>query len=173
MKNRPKISIEKNGIDKSIEIFTLILILSSVCIIGFYYNQLPEKLPIHFNWPSKDKNGFGTKDLLWANPIICGIIAVGIYKLNKYPWIFNYPTEIDEDNAEYSYRQASKMLRFLNLIIGFSCLSLTLMSVLDGLGIENELDKYLGPLFPILLIGLPIGYLIKSFTNRKAIHGNG
>ena len=168
--NRPKIKIEKTVADKSIEILTFVFILSSGILIGFYYNQLPEKLPIHFNWPSKDKDGFGTKDLLWASPITCGIIGVGIHKLNQFPWIFNYPTEIDENNAEYNYRQATQMLRILNLLIGFLCISLTLMSVLDGLGIENGLDKYLGPLFPILLIGLPIIYVIKILMNKKTMH---
>lgn len=171
--NRPKIKIEKTVADKSIEILTFLLILGSGILIGVYYNQLPEKLPIHFNWPSKDKNGFGTKDLLWASPIICGIIGVGIYKLNQYPWIFNYPTEIKARNAEFNYLQATQMLRILNLLIGLLCLSVTSMSVLDGLGIENGPDKYLGPLFPILLIGLPIFYVIKILINKKTMHNNG
>lgn len=171
--NRPKIKIEKTIADKSIENLTFVLILGSMILIGLYYNQLPEKLAIHFNWPSKDKNEFGTKDLLWASPIICGLIVVGIYKLNQFPWIFNYPTEIDENNAKYNYRQATQMLRILNLLIGFLCLSLTIMSVLDGLGVENKLDKYLGPLLPILLIGLPIFYFIKILMTKKTIANNG
>ena len=170
--SRPKIEIDKTITDKSIEILTFLLILGSVILIGFYYDQLPEKIPIHFNWPSKDKDGFGTKDLLWASPIICGIIGIGIYKLNQYPWIFNYPTKIDEINAEYNYRQATQMLRILNLFVGLLCISLTLMSVLNGLGIENGLDEYLGLLFPVLLIGLPIVYVIKILINKKTMHNS-
>ena len=170
--NRPKIKIEKTVADKSIEILTFLFILVSGVLIGIYYNQLPEKLPIHFNWPSKDKNGFGTKDLLWASPIICVIIVVGIYKLNQYPWIFNYPTKITARNAEFNYRQATRMLRILNLLIGLLCFSVTTISVLDGLGIENGLDKYLGPFFPILLIGLPIFFVIKILMNKKSMHNS-
>lgn len=59
------------------------------------------------------------------------------------------------------------MLRILNLLIGLLCLSVTLMSVLDGLGIENGLNKYLGAFFPILLIGLPILYVIKILKQKK------
>jgi hypothetical protein len=166
--NRPKIKIEKTVNQKLIEALTFLFILGSIILIGFCYNQLPDKIPIHFNWPSKDNNGFGTKDLLWATPVICGIIAIGIYKLNQYPWIFNFPTEIDEKNAEFNYQQATQMLRILNLLIGVLCLSLTLMSILDGLEIENDLDKYLEPLFPILLIGLPVFYIIKILASKKA-----
>lgn len=171
--NRPKIKIEKTIIDKLMEILTFLLILGSGILIWMYYNKLPEKLPIYFNWPSKDKNGYGSKDLLWASPIICGIIGIGIYKLNQHPWIFNYPSEIDKNNAKYNYRQATQMLRIINLLIGFVCVSLTLMSILDGLGIENGFSKYLGSLFPILLIGFPIFYLIKVLMNKKTKHNNG
>ena len=52
--NRPKIKIEKTRVDKSIEILTFLLILSSGILID-YYNQLPNKLPIHFNWHQKIK----------------------------------------------------------------------------------------------------------------------
>ena len=168
--SRPKIKIKKTTLNKSMEILTFLLILGSVILIGIYYDQLPEKLPIHINWPSKDKNGFGTKDLLWVYPITCGILGIGIYKLNQFPWIFNFPYEIDENNAEYNYRQATQMLRIMNLLIGFSSLSLTLMSVLDGLEIENELDKYLGPLLPILIIGFPIFWMIKILITKKTNH---
>jgi cytochrome bd-type quinol oxidase subunit 2 len=164
---RPKIKIRKTAMDKSLEILTFLLIAGSALLIGVYYAELPEKLPIHFNWPSKDKNGLGTKDLLWASPIICGIIAIGLYKLNQYPWVFNYPTAINEKNAENHYRQATQMLRVLNLLIGFLCLSLTLISVLDGLKIENDLDQYIEPLLPVLFIGLPVLYVVKMLMNKK------
>lgn len=165
--HRPKIKIKKTTFEKVLEALTFLLVLASALLIGFYYSDLPEQIPIHFNWPSKDENGFGTKDLLWASPIICGLLCFGIFKLNQYPWVFNYPTDLNADNAEYNYRQATQMLRILNLIIGFLCLSVTITSVLDSLGIENEFDKYLNPLFPILFIGLPIGFAIKLLVQKK------
>ncbi len=165
--DRPKIIIPKTITDKALEILTFVLIIGSAVLIGIYFSELPEKLPIHFNWPSKENDGSGSKDLLWISPIICGIIGIGIYKLTQYPWILNYPVEIHEKNAEYNYRQATTMLRLSNLLIGFLCLSVSSMSVLDGLGIENSLDKYVAPLLPILLIGLPLVYGLKILLNKK------
>ena len=165
--NRPKIKIKKNNFDKGIEILTFSLILISAIIIGVYYNQLPEKLPIYFNWPSKDKNGFGTKDLLWTSPILFGIIGIGLYRLNQYPWIFNYPTDINEKNAEYNYKMSTQMIRILGLFIGIMCLLMTLTSILNGLGNETDFDKYLYPFLPILFIGLPI-----ILMNKKTMHNN-
>src|SRR5690554_2305763 len=165
--NRPKLKIEKSILDKLIEILTFLLIVVSAALIGIYYNQLPEKLPIHFNWPSKDENGFGAKNLLWTSPIICGIIVLAIYKLNQYPWIFNYPAEINEKNAEYNYKMSTQMLRIIGLIIGFISFVLTVTSIMSGLGNTTDFEKYFVPLFPILLIGVPVFYVIIMLIKKK------
>ncbi len=170
--NRPTIKIEKNILDKFIEILTFLLIIVSIILIITYYNQLPEKLPIHFNWPSKDKNGFGTKDLLWSNPIICGIIGMLIYKLNQYTLTLNYPKEILKNNEEFNYKMSTQMLRIISLIIAFMCLSLTLTSILNGLGNETEFGKYSKSIFPILFIGAPVFYIIRILTNKKNRHNS-
>jgi len=165
--NRPTIKIEKNILDKFIEILTFLLIIVSIILIIIYYNQLPEKLPIQFNWHSKDKNGFGTKDWLWSNPIICGIIGMLIYKMNQYTLTLNYPKEIVENNEEFNYKMSTQMLRMISLIIAFVCLSLTLTSILSGLGNETEFGKYSKPLFLILFFGAPVFYIIRILTNKK------
>jgi len=159
--SRPKIKLKKNGFDVTIEILAFILILASALLIGYYYNQLPDKLPIYFNWPSKDENGIGEKDLLWASPIISGLIGIAIFKLNQYPWIYNYPTEIKPE-AERIYRMATRMLRVLNLILGFTCFVLTLFSILAAQNKLNGLDRFLLPTLPFLFLTPTIYYLIKS-----------
>ena len=170
---RPKINIEKKWFEKVIEILTFGLFILSAIVIGIYYSDLPEKLPIYFNWPRKDENGLGTKDLLWVSPITFGIIGLVIYRLNKSPWIFNYPTEINEKNAERNYKYATQMLRILGFTIGIVCLSLTLSSISNGLGNNTDFDKYLYPLLPIILILVPIVCIVKMITDKKTMHNNG
>lgn len=159
--NRPKIEIRKNKLDQGIEILTFALILISAILIGIYYRQLPDELPIYFNWPSKDKSGVGAKELLWACPLIFGILVIVLYRLIRYPRIFNYPTEITGKQAMDSYRTSARMLRILGLLIGLMCLLLSLSSILNGLGNKTDFGKYLYPVFPILLVVVPILYLIK------------
>ncbi|WP_281847068.1 hypothetical protein [Olleya namhaensis] len=165
--HRPKIKIEKNVLDRSIEVFTCILILISASLILIYYNQLPEKIQINFNWPSKDENGFGTKNTLWASPIICGIIAISIYKLNQYPWVFNYPVTITTTNAKYNYKMATQMLRLIGLTIGVMCLTITVISIFNSLGKTIEFQKYTDSLFPIILVGIPTYFIIKIIKNTN------
>jgi cytochrome bd-type quinol oxidase subunit 2 len=164
---RPRIELEKSQTAILLEILTFMLVAGAAGLIGWYYNQLPDKIPIHFNWPSKDENGFGSKDLLWVSPLICGVLAIGLYILNGYPRIFNYPVKITQENAEYQYRQATRMIRILNLIIGLLCLTVTVGSISDGLGYESDFDFYINLLFPVLFIGVPFFFLIKMAVRKK------
>ncbi len=158
--NRPKIVIKKSKFDKSLGILSFLMILGSVLIILIYYNQLPEELPIHFNTPQKNSDGYGNKSFLWELPILMGIIVFIIYKLSNYPGILNYPIKIKPENAEYNYKTASRMLRVLGTVISFTCFSLTLLSILNGLGYYPELESYIAPLLIGLLIGIPFFYLV-------------
>ncbi|MEY8022144.1 hypothetical protein AB8P51_15000 [Muriicola sp. SD30] len=167
--NRPKIAIKKSKFDKSIEILSFLMLVGSVAIILIYSSQLPEKLPIYFNTPLKDSDGFGNKSLLWELPIILGIIVFIIYKLSQYPWIFNYPIKIKPENAEYNYKLSSQMLRVLGFAISFTCFSLTLTSILNGLGYYEELASYLSPFIIGLLFGIPIVYMILILIKKNYV----
>ena len=157
---RPKITIKKSKLDRVLEILSFVLILSSALIILIYYNQLPGELPIHFNTPQKDPNGYGKKSLLWQLPIILGIIVLIITRLSQYPYVFNYPIKISPENAEYNYKIASQMLRVLATAISFACFVLTLTSILNGLGLYPELVNYIYPLLLGSLFGIPVIYLV-------------
>lgn len=165
--NRPKLKIKKSGFDIGIETLTFLFIFVSVILIIKFYNQLPEKLPIYFNWPSKDINGFAPKSSLWVSPIISGLLCVGIFILNKYPWLFNYPSNLKPENAALHYKMATRMMRVIGLVIGLSCLVLTYFSILAGFNNLNGLDRYLFPTLPILIFAPLVYYLIKSYRISK------
>lgn len=166
--NRPKITLPKTRFDRLLEGMTWALLLGTVLILGSYYGSLSENIAIPFNWPSKDENGFASKDTLWASPLIYGILILGIHQLNRFPWLFNYPTTITKENAAYQYKQATRLLRFLNLVIGFLCFSLTLVAILQGLGIVQDLDRFILPIFLSILFGLPLLYLLRLVFYGKS-----
>lgn len=136
--DRPKINIKKPRLDKSIEFLTFFLLLGAALLLAIWYAQLPERVPIHFNWPTKDRSGMDSKDVLWAGPVILGALILGMFKLNQYPWIFNYPFEIHEGNAKRQYRIATQLLRWLNLLLAILCIVLTVLSLLDGLEVVKH-----------------------------------
>lgn len=165
MKN-PAIHIGKTKFDLTLEILTILAIIATLCILVYYYSLLPEKLPIYFNWPTKENTGLGSKNLLFISPIISGAIFFGFYLLNKKPWIFNYPTEITKKNAIRSYRNSTQMLRLIALVISLMCFCFTLFSILNGLGNSTNYGIYIYPVFPVLLIIIPIIYMIKMFSEK-------
>lgn len=162
---RPKIEIPRTSFDTIILIASILLLLGSGLLLLIYYNDLPDRLLILFNTPQKDTDGYGNKSLLWELPIILGIIVFVVIKLSKYPRILNYPTKITPENAAYQYKMASQMLRVLGLAISLSCFSLTLLSVLNGLGHYTHINSYVGPALLCFLAGIPIVYLVILLLN--------
>ncbi|MGM0478294.1 MAG: hypothetical protein ACQERC_03650 [Bacteroidota bacterium] len=112
---RPRIKIPKTRTDKAIEWITFLLLIGSIIVLAVFYSQLPEKVAIPFNWPEKDSEGFASKSTLWMSPLICGIILIGLFILNRFPWIFNYPVGITQENAAPMYRIATRMVRYIAL----------------------------------------------------------
>lgn len=153
------LKIKKTNRTIGIELLTFLLLLSSALIILIYDHQLPAKLPIYFNGPSKDKNGLATKDLLWACPILFGIIAIGLNKLTAHVSICNDRTQKQTNTYADHSKTAIQMLRALKLLIGMLCLSLTLASVLNGLGNTTDFEPYFYPFFPIVFTLFPVLYV--------------
>ena len=129
-------------------------------MIIFNYSNLPEKIPIHFDFSGK-ADRFGGKVNIFVLPIIASVLYIGLTILNKFPNIFNYPTNITVDNAKIHYRNATRLIRYLkfNIAIIFNLITIqkfrTSNGLVEGLGIWF-LPLILGLIFiPIFL------YLIK------------
>lgn len=116
MSNRPKLKLNLTTTDKVIEL------VGWICLIGIWfltlsnYPSLPETIPIHYNGMGK-ADGFGNKSSLLALPIVATILYVGMTILNKYPHVFNYPSDITEQNAFKNYKIATRLIRVLKIVI--------------------------------------------------------
>ena len=168
----PKVNIVKNKIDSRIEIFTILIIALTFLLILFYYNQLPDKLPIYFNWPTQDKTGLGDKSLLFILPTISALTFVGLNRLIKTSCIFNNYSEINKDDAELNYRMSTQMLRVLALLISITCFFISISSILNGLGSSVDFNRYIYPTFPIILTLFPFLYLVKMFRHKVGKNKN-
>lgn len=116
MGNRPKLKIELTIIDKISEALGWLLLFAFWFLIITNYPKIPDIVPTHFNFNGK-ADAFGGKARIFTLPSIATILFLGMTILNKFPHIFNYPTEITNDNALRQYKSATRMIRFLKLII--------------------------------------------------------
>lgn len=153
--------IQIKSIDKLIELIALIGVILLILLPVIYYNELPNEIPTHFG-PDGNADAFSQKRMIWVLPIIGIIIYIGMYWLNKYPHIFNYPQKITEENASKQYQIATRAIRTLNAIISWLLAYLTYASIQTALGNQNGLSPYFAPIFMVILFASIAYFLFVS-----------
>ncbi len=158
---RPKIKIIPDKIDKVIDILNVFILLFTIALPIFYFSDLPALIPKHFNIAGIP-DSFGTKNIIIILPIISIFFYIGLTLLRRFPHIFNYPSEITEENAISQYSIAAKMLRFLLLILISAFAYITFATIQTALHNSKGLGYFFIPVFVSLLI-LTIVYFIIQF----------
>ncbi len=158
MEQRPILKIPLTLFDKSLEIsgFSLLLLLWIFALT--FYPSLPESIPTHFGLGGK-ADSFGSKDTIFALPILATVMLTGLTFLNRYPHIFNYLTPITPKNAFANYRAAQLMIRILKIILVliFGCITFAIIA--NAQGTMNGLSTWF--LLPILiLVFAPVLYFV-------------
>ncbi|TYB79683.1 DUF1648 domain-containing protein [Bizionia myxarmorum] len=164
--DRPKITLDKSTFDNFLDVFAFGLLIVTIIYTVLNYSALPDQIPMHFNY-SGDITRFDDKDMIWLFPIL-GIATVsGIFYLNKFPHVFNYPQKITPENAKEFYSDATRMLRFINVSISllFSIILFEIVQVsLNNAKIISQAANYI---IMSIVILMTIGPLIYAFLNLK------
>lgn len=166
MEERPKIKLEWTFLDRILEItgwFALVGLWILLKVAD--YPDLPDTIPTHFNTFGQ-VDGHGGKITLLILPVIATVLFFGMTILNMFPAIFNYPVKITQENALKQYTNATRLIRYLKLvivvvfgIIGFSMIQ-NAQGKAEGMGIW-VLPLMLGLIFIPLII-----YISWSFKNK-------
>ena len=164
--DRPRIKIELDISDWAIEIIGAFFLILMFGFPLYYFNELPEIIPRHFNIDG-EPDGFSQKNIIWTLPVIGFVIYIGMFFLNKYPHIFNYPKEITEENAERQYKIATKLMRTLNMLIAASFFYIGYGTIQTSLNKGDGLETYFLPIFITAIIGT-IGIYTYSALKKKS-----
>lgn len=116
MSDRPKLKIELTTFDKILEILGWIFIIALWSITIISYNQLSDIIPTHFNLKG-EVDGYGEKWTIFLVASIATILFLAMSYLNKFPHRFNYLTVITKDNALRQYTIATRVIRFLKILM--------------------------------------------------------
>ena len=158
---RPKIKLIPTTADKLVDILGWLILLALWGWTITHYSSLPETIPTHFNAAGK-ADGFGSRVFIITLPVIASVLFVGLTVLNRYPHSFNYPTAITQDNAFRQYTLATRMLRYLKLVLVLVFGGIEFMTIQNATGKTAGLGVWFLPL-TLVLIFLPLIYfLIKS-----------
>jgi uncharacterized membrane protein len=168
MEKRPKIKLALTTVDKIFEIvgWGFILVIWVLTITN--YSNLPEIIPTHYNGAGQ-ADGFGEKATILTLPLIATILFIGLTVLNKFPHVFNYPTDITQDNAFKQYISATRLIRYLKIIIVFIFGLIEFKTIQNANGEADGLAAWFLPL-TMGVIFIPIIYFIlnhSSLNNDK------
>lgn len=148
----PKIEIIPTQQDKIVEALSIVGLTVLFLLPLLFYNQLPERIPIHFN-AAGDPDGYSGREGVWLLPGIGLVLFILLTAINRSPETFNYPTKITLENAESKYRNAMQMIRWMKLIILVMFIYLTWMMVQVGLGKTESLHSWFVWVFITVIMG--------------------
>ncbi|GKV69282.1 hypothetical protein NCCP2716_17800 [Sporosarcina sp. NCCP-2716] len=146
------VETEKTMRDRVCDWIGLLLFALSIGYTVFYWNALPDEVPIHFNG-SGEVDGYGSKWVLLLMPMIgVGMLAL-LGFLERHPEWHNYPHRLNEENARQFYTHSRTMLnRVKNItLVLFAQIQVDIVRV--PLGARDGLSTWsTGFLIALLLI---------------------
>lgn len=140
MSKNPKITLKLTKADFVFEIFSFVALIALWYPIAMHYNSLPDIIPIHFDMQGVPDD-YGDKSSLFLLPIIGTLSYVMLTVLNKFPHLFNFPSEITEANATRMYGLATSMMRLVKLLTLLTLVFLIHLSIQTGLGHADGLGS--------------------------------
>ena len=84
--------------------------------LALWWSSIPDTIPTHFDLYGQP-NAYGSKAALLIYPGVALGITLLFQALCHYPWLFNYPVRITEENAMRQYRRGRLLLRWVNALV--------------------------------------------------------
>jgi uncharacterized membrane protein len=163
---RPKFKIQLSPTDQALELLGWGVLLALWVWTGTNYSSLPDTIPTHFN-AAGEADGFGRKASIVGLPLIATLLYIGLTLLNRVPHIFNFPTPVTQDNALRQYTNATRMIRYLKLILVLVFAGISFQTIQQANRTGEGLGLWFLPL-TLALIFMPLIYfVIKSVQANK------
>lgn len=156
--DRPKITIPKSTSEWVWDLIGGTFLIGSIILLLLVWNQLPQKVPIHYNLHG-EVDYWGSKGMLIIIPLVAIFIALIMYAFEKFPEYHNYPKRFNESNAAQFYLHSRKLLNQVKNI----CLIILAVVIFEFVSIPLGWWGGFGVwLLPILLLAIfiPIGLSI-------------
>lgn len=165
MKKRPRIKVALSTADKIVELASGAVLLLMWIWILIHYAGLPDIIPIHYNGAG-EADGFGLKGNILILPALATVLFAGFTLLNQFPHIFNYPVCITEENASGQYRNMTRMVRYLKLILVAILGFIEFKTIANVHNNTQELGTWFLPLVLAIVIIPLLYFMIKSWNTK-------
>ena len=162
---RPKITLIPTTADRLVEVLGWLILLVLWGLTISHFSTLPDTIPTHFN-AAGEADGFGSKASIIGLPVIANLLFIGLTVLNRYPHIFNYPSPVTQDNALRLYTLATRMLRYLKLVLVLVFGGIEFMTIQHATGEASGLGVWFLPL-TLVLIFIPLIYFVINSLKKS------
>jgi len=172
METRPRIKIPLGTADKIAEAGGWCILLLLWAVVLMHYGKLPQTIPVHYN-ASGTADGYSSRSAILSLPVTASLLYIGMTILNRFPHIFNYLREVNAGNARVQYTQATRMIRYLKLMVAVVFLAVGLYALYTAGGNNARWGSLLLP-GCLLMIFLPLlVFVLRSAGKRKEKAGAG
>lgn len=153
--------LKRSGLDVALELVAFVLLTSLWGTTIYYYPQLPQSIPRHFD-ASGRPNAWGSK----STALILPILSLGLYAaltvLNRFPHRFNYPWPITESNARSQYALARQLLAAIKASVGCIFTYMNWATIETGLGNRRGLGAWFLPTAVFLTLAIVVAYFYRA-----------
>lgn len=162
---KPKINPPLRFTDIIIEALAAICLAYMIVELVVVYPALSTEVPTHFG-ANGAPDAWGSKTSLLILPLVAIVLYAGLTVLNLYPYVFNFPVPITNENASKQYQLAKSLI----IALKFTTTGLFLYIQIQTINVAKNLQFGLGTSILILVIigsFLPIViYLILASKNK-------
>ena len=138
----------KTKFGKTMQILSVLCLTASTLFLAAGWNQIPEKVPGHYNFAGEADSMTG-KGTLILIPVMNWLMYLGISALEHFPQVWNTGVEITAQNRERVYRILYHMI---------ACLKLSVVLIFSFITSWHE--NYMPPWFLAATLLLTFGPMI-------------
>ena len=158
--SRPRMKLILSPTDKLVEVFGYILLVLLWVYTLLHYRGLPDTIPVHYGLAG-EPDRYGGKGNLLGLPVVTTVLFAGLTILNRFPHLFNYPSDISEENAFKLYTGATRLIRYLKLMIVIIFGFIIVQTVRVSEGLTSGLGLWFLLIVLMAFIVFPIIFLIR------------
>ncbi|NOY51953.1 MAG: DUF1648 domain-containing protein [Chlorobi bacterium] len=161
MKDSIKIKTQIDNTSKILDIILMLSLLAAVLVPIYYYQNLPDLIPSHFDMKG-NVDSYAGKATILIIPALLLVMAIGMRLLQNYPHIFNYPVKITEQNAEFQYKMAQRFIALINIWVVLLMMGIEIIIIKSAMGNYSSMDIVFVLSFIAVLFLAMIIYFIKA-----------
>jgi uncharacterized membrane protein len=160
---RPKLNLPKTKSEWVWNIIGYSIFIGSILLLIVSWDILPDKVPAHYNG-SGEVDRWGSKWELFTLPLVGLFIIALMEVLEKFPEVHNFPSRLNESNAERFYLLSRKLANLLKNICLITFAFILYESISIALGWGSGFGKWM---LPSILLGTGIPIIIGIIQQRK------